>query len=69
MADPDATMAELEKAHHDCYSELLARISDLQNRVQSYEERLDELSSTNSRLHDALHNQEARVEARVNAVQ
>jgi predicted nuclease with TOPRIM domain len=62
-------MAELEQEHQDQESKLLAQISDLEDRVRSYEERLDELSSTNSGLHEALRNQEARVEARVDAVQ
>jgi predicted nuclease with TOPRIM domain len=69
VADPDATMAELEKEHQDRESELLSRISDLEDRVRLYEERLDELSSTNSMLHEALHNQEAGVKARFDAVQ
>jgi chromosome segregation ATPase len=68
-ADPDATMAELEKEHPDRESELLAQISDLEDRVRSYEERLDKLSSTNSGLHEALRNQEAGVRARVDVVQ
>jgi hypothetical protein len=68
-ADPDATMAELEKEHQDRECELLAQISDLEDRVRLYEERLDELSTTNSGLREALRNQEAGVEARVDAVQ
>jgi chromosome segregation ATPase len=68
-ADPDATMDELEKEHQDRECELLAQISDLEDRVRLYEERLDELSSTNSGLREALRNQEAGVEARVDAVQ
>jgi predicted nuclease with TOPRIM domain len=62
-------MAELEQEHQDQESKLLAQIFDLEDRVRSYEERLDELSSTNSGLHEALRNQEARVKARVDAVQ
>jgi hypothetical protein len=62
-------MAELEKEHQDWESELLAQISDLEDRVRSYEERLDELSSTNSGLHQAMRNQEAGVKARVDVVQ
>jgi chromosome segregation ATPase len=68
-ADPDATMAELEQEHQDRESELLAQISDLEDRVRSYEEHLNELSSTNFGLREALRNQEAGVEARVDAVQ
>jgi hypothetical protein len=52
-------MAELEQEHQDRESELL------EHRVRSYEERLDELSSTNSGLHEALRNQDAGVEARM----
>jgi hypothetical protein len=52
-------MAELEQEHQDRESELL------EHRVRSYEERLDELSSANSGLHEALRNQEAGVEARM----
>jgi hypothetical protein len=62
-------MAELEQEHQDQESELLAQISDLEDRVRSYEERLDELSSRNSGLCEALCNQEAGVEAQVDAVQ
>jgi hypothetical protein len=52
-------MAELEQEHQDRESELL------EHRVRSYEEHLDELSSTNSGLHEALRNQDAGVEARM----
>jgi hypothetical protein len=69
-ADPDATMVELEQEHQDRESELLAQISDLDDRAWSYEERLNnELSSTNSGLCEPLCNQEAGVKARVDAVQ
>jgi hypothetical protein len=47
-ADRHATMVELEQEHQDRDSELLAQISDLDDRARSYEEHLDELSSTNS---------------------
>jgi hypothetical protein len=57
--DPDATMAELEQEHRDWECELLAPISDLEDRARSYEQRLDELSSTNTGLREALRNQEA----------
>jgi uncharacterized coiled-coil protein SlyX len=67
--DPDTTMAELEQEHQDWESELLARISDLEDRVRSYEECLDELSSTNSVLREALRNQKSGVEAHVDAFQ
>jgi hypothetical protein len=67
--DPEATMAELEQEHQDRESELLAQISDLEDRARSYEERLDEHSSTNTGLCKALRNQEVGVEARVDAVQ
>jgi hypothetical protein len=60
-ADPYATMAELEQEHHDRESEHLAQISDLEDMVWSYEECLDELSSTNFGLREALRNQEAGV--------
>jgi hypothetical protein len=56
-------MAKLEQEHQDRESELLAQISDLKDRVRSYEERLDKLSPTNSGLQEALRNQEAGVEA------
>jgi hypothetical protein len=56
-------MVELEEEHHDRESELLAQISNLDDMARSYEERLDELTSTNSRLHEVLRNQEAGVEA------
>jgi chromosome segregation ATPase len=69
VADPDATMVELEQEHQDQESELLAQISDLDDRARSYEERLDELSSTNSGSREALRNQVAGVEARVDDVQ
>jgi hypothetical protein len=52
-ADPDTTMAELEQEYRDRESELLAQISDLEDRAWSYEEHLDELSSTNTGLHEA----------------
>jgi hypothetical protein len=68
-ADPDATMVELEEEHQDRESKLLAQISNLDDMARSYEERLDELTSTNSRLRKVLRNQEAGVEARVNSVQ
>jgi hypothetical protein len=54
-------MAELEHQDREC--KLLAQISDLEDRVRSYEGRLNELSSTNSGLREALPNQEAGVEA------
>jgi hypothetical protein len=56
-------MVELEQEHQDQESDLLPQIFDLDDRARSYEERLDELSSTNSGLHEALCNQEAGVEA------
>jgi uncharacterized protein Yka (UPF0111/DUF47 family) len=62
-------MAELEQEYRDQESELLAQISDLEDRARSYEECLDELSSTNTGLCEALHNQVARFEARVDVVQ
>jgi hypothetical protein len=62
-SDRDATMVELEQEHQDRENELLAQISDLDDRARSYEGHLDELSSTNSGLHEALRNQEAGVEA------
>jgi hypothetical protein len=62
--DPDAAMVELEQEHQDRENELLARISDLDDRARSYEERLNnELSSTNFGLREPLCNQEAGVEA------
>jgi hypothetical protein len=69
VADPEADMVELEQEHQDRESDLLAQISDLDDRAQSYEERLDELASTNSDLHDALRNQESGVEACIDAIQ
>jgi hypothetical protein len=47
----------------------MAHISGLEDRVRSYEERLDELSSTNSGLHEALCSKEAGVKARLDVVQ
>jgi hypothetical protein len=62
-------MVKLELEHQDQERELLAQISNLDDRTRSYEERLNELTSTNSRLREALRNQEAGVEARVGAIQ
>jgi hypothetical protein len=62
-------MAELEQEYQDRESELLSQISNLEDRARSYEERLDELSSTNTELRKALCNQEEGVEACVDAVQ
>jgi hypothetical protein len=47
-------MAKLEQEHWDQESDLLAQISNLDSRALSYEERLDELASTNSGLREAL---------------
>jgi uncharacterized protein YlxW (UPF0749 family) len=69
VVDPDATMVKLEQEHQDRESELLAQISDLDNRARSYEERLDELASTNTNLLKALRNLESGVKARVDAIQ
>jgi hypothetical protein len=62
-------MVELEEEHQDRESEVLAQISNLDDMARSYEDRLDELTSTNSRLREVLCNQEAGVEARVNSIQ
>jgi chromosome segregation ATPase len=62
-------MVELKQEHQDRESDLLAQISDMDDRARSYKERLDELASTNSDLREALCNQESGFEARVDAVQ
>jgi hypothetical protein len=62
-------MAELEQEHLDQESNLLAQISDLDNRTRLYEERLNELASTNTNLREALRNLESGVKARVDTVQ
>jgi hypothetical protein len=69
VANPEDNMVELEQEHRDWESNLLAQISDLEDRAWSYGERLNKLASTNSNLHEALRNQESGVEARVNAIQ
>jgi hypothetical protein len=69
MADPEATMVELEPEHRDRESDLLAQISDLEERARSYKELLDKLASINTDLCEALRNQELRVKARVDVVQ
>jgi hypothetical protein len=56
VADPEATMVELEQEHRDQENDLLAQISDLDNKAWSYEEHLNELASANVGLHEALHN-------------
>jgi hypothetical protein len=68
VADPEATMVELEQEHRDWESDILAQISDLDDRARKYKERLDELTSTNAGLHEALHNQESGVKAQVDAI-
>jgi chromosome segregation ATPase len=68
-ADPDAAIVELDQEHQDRESELLAQISDLDDMARSYEERLNELSSTNPGSREPLCNQEAGFKARVDAVQ
>jgi hypothetical protein len=62
-------MAKLEQEHWDQENDLLAQISDLENRAWSYEEGLDKLTSTNSGLREALCIQELGTEARGDAVQ
>jgi hypothetical protein len=61
-------MVELEQEHRDRESDILAQISDLDDRARKYKERLDELTSTNAGLHEAVHNQESGVEAQVDTV-
>jgi hypothetical protein len=62
-------MAKLEQEYRDWESDLLAQISDMDNRGLLYEERLNEHASTNSGLREALCNQESGAKAHVNAVQ
>jgi hypothetical protein len=58
VAQPESTMAELEQEHMARESDLLAHISDLESWALSYEERIDGLVSTNTKLHEALRSQE-----------
>jgi hypothetical protein len=69
VADPAADMVELEQEHLDWESDLLAQISDLDDRAWSYKEHLDELASTNTNLREALRNLESGVDAWFDAVQ
>jgi hypothetical protein len=69
VAEPKAIMAKLEQEHWDQESDLLAQISNLDSRALSYEERLDELASTNFGLHEALCSQELGAEDHVDAIQ
>jgi hypothetical protein len=62
-------MAKLEQEYRDWETDLLAQISDMDNRALLYEERLNEHTSTNSRMREALCNQESGAEAHINAVQ
>jgi predicted nucleic acid-binding Zn-ribbon protein len=68
VVDPEGTMVELEQEHRDRESDLLVQFSDMDNRARSYEERLDEMASTNAGLREALCNEELGTEARINAV-
>jgi predicted ATP-binding protein involved in virulence len=63
VADPEATMDKLEQEDQDRESNLLAQISNLDDRARSYKERLDELASTNAKLREALHIQELGTKA------
>jgi hypothetical protein len=47
----------------------LAQISNLEDRARSYEERLDKLASTNTRLREALRSQQLGTKSRVEVVQ
>jgi hypothetical protein len=69
VANPQANMVDLEQEHQDRESDLLAQISNLEDRARSYEERLNELASTNSDLCKALRNQESEAEAYIDDVQ
>jgi hypothetical protein len=54
VAQPEAAMAELEHKHREQEIDLLAQISNLDSRARSYEERINGLVSTNTKLHKAL---------------
>jgi hypothetical protein len=62
-------MAELEQEHMARESDLLAHISDLESWALSYEERIDGLVSTNTKLHEALRSQELGSGSRDGAIQ
>jgi hypothetical protein len=64
VADPAADMVGLEQEHLDWESDLLAQISDLDDK-----EHLDELASTNTNLREALRNLESGVDAQFDAVE
>jgi hypothetical protein len=54
VAQPEATMAELEQEHRARESDLLAQVSDLESRALSYEGHIDDLTSSNTELLEAL---------------
>jgi hypothetical protein len=47
-------MADMEEEQRVRESDLQSQVSDLESRALPYEERIDELISTNTKLHEAL---------------
>jgi hypothetical protein len=62
-------MVELDQEQRDRESDILAQISDVEDKARSYEEHIDELASTNTGLRETLRNQESGTEAHVDDVQ
>jgi hypothetical protein len=49
-------MVELDQEQRDRESDILAQISDVEDKARSYEEHIDELASTNTGLRETLRN-------------